>query len=134
INRRFAVEQAESPAIADSANPDDPSRSPRRNGRRGSDPRANGDDSSPDSQADSGAGDAGANPNGGDPEAPNRPPSRRRRRGGPGGAGRAPQVSLGDSPDERPDAALEHIRQAAESRRLPEEPPPDSPATEGKDW
>jgi Ca-activated chloride channel family protein len=134
INRKFAVEQAESPAIADSENPDDPSRSPRRDGRRGSDPRENGDDNSPDSQADSGSGDAGTNPDGGDPEKSNRPPNRRRRTGGAGGAGRGPQGALGDSPDDRLDAALEHIRQAAESRRLPEESPPDSPANEGKDW
>jgi Ca-activated chloride channel family protein len=134
INRKFAIEQAESPAIVDNENPDDPSRSPRRNGRRGTDPREDGGDNSPGSQTDSGSGDAGSSPDGGDQEKPNRPPNRRRRTGGAGGSGRGPQGSLGDSPDDRLDAALEHIRQAAESRRLPEEPPPDSPATEGKDW
>ena len=35
INRKFAAEQAESPAIADNENPEGPSRSPRRSGRRG---------------------------------------------------------------------------------------------------
>ena len=133
INRKFAVEQAESPAIADGENPDDPSRSPRRSGRR-PDPRANGEDNSPDAQPDSGAGSAGANPEDGDQNERERPPNRRRRTGGAGGTGKGPQGYHGDTPDDRLDAALEHIREAAESRRLPEELPPESPAAEGKDW
>ena len=131
INRKFALEQAESPAIADSENPDDPSRSPRRSGRRGPDPRADGEDTSPDAQSDSGA---GANPDDGDQDERNRPPNRRRRTGGAGGTGKGQEGYRGDSPDDRLDAALEHVRQAAEGRRLPEELPPDKPAAEGKDW
>jgi Ca-activated chloride channel homolog len=134
INRKFAVEQAESPAIADSENPEGPSRSPRRSGRRGPDPRPDGEDTSPDAQPDSGALGAGANPEGDDPDERNRPPNRRRRTGGAGGTGKGPQESRGDTPDDRLDAALEHIREAAESRRLPEELPPDRPTSEGKDW
>jgi Ca-activated chloride channel family protein len=134
INRKFAAEQAESPAIADSENPDGPSRSPRRTGRRGPDPRPDGDDTSPDAQPDSSEGGAGANPEGGDQDERNRPPNRRRRTGGAGGAGKGQEGYRGDTPDDRLDAALEHIREAAESRRLPEELPPDRPAAEGKDW
>ena len=88
----------------------------------------------PDAQADSGAGGAGANPDAGDQDERNRPPNRRRRTGGAGGTGKGPQGYRGDTPDDRLDAALEHIREAAESRRLPEELPPDQPAAEGKDW
>ena len=134
INRKFAVEQAESPAIADSENPEGPSRSPRRNGRRGPDPRPDGEDTSPDAQPDSGPGGAGANPDAGEEDERNRPPNRRRRTGGAGGTGKRPQGYQGDTPDDRLDAALEHIREAAESRRLPEELPPESPSAEGKDW
>jgi Ca-activated chloride channel homolog len=134
INRKFAVEQAESPAIADSENPEGPSRSPRRNGRRGPDPRPDGEDSSPDAEPDSGAGGAGANPDDGDQDERNRPPNRRRRTGGAGGTGKGQEGFRGDTPDDRLDAALDHIREATESRRLPEELPPDKPAAEGKDW
>jgi Ca-activated chloride channel family protein len=133
INRKYAVEQAQSPAIADGDNPDDPSRSPRRNARR-SDPRANGEDTSPDSQQDSGAGSAGAGSGDGAQNEPDRPPNRRRRTGGGGGAGKGSSGNRGDTPDDRLDAALENIREAAESRRLPEELPPESSAAEGKDW
>jgi Ca-activated chloride channel family protein len=131
VNRKFAVEHAESPAIADSENPDGPSRLPRRGGRRGSDPRQDVDDTSPDAQPDSGA---GANPEGGDQDERDRPPNRTRRTGGAGGTGKGQDGYQGGTPDERLNAALEHIREAAESRRLPEELPPDKPVADGKDW
>jgi Ca-activated chloride channel family protein len=134
INRKFAAEQAESPAMADSENPEGPSRSPRRSGRRGPDSRPDGEDTSPDAQPDSSAGGAGTNPEGGHQDERIRPPNRRRRTGGAGGIGKGEEGYHGDSPDDRLDAALENIREAAESRRLPEELPPEEPASEGKDW
>ncbi len=132
INRRFAIEQAQAPAIADTENPDGQSPSPRQNGRRGPNPRANGDDSPPDGPPDAG-GAGGANPDGDQQDDQNRPRPRRRRTGGAGGTGKTPQGNRGDMPEDRLDAALEHIREAVESRRLPEETPPESPA-HGKDW
>ena len=76
----------------------------------------------------------GENPDGDDQDERNRPPNRRRRTGGAGGTGKGQQGYHGDSPDDRLDAALEHIREAAESRRLPEELPPEVAGAEGKDW
>jgi Ca-activated chloride channel family protein len=134
INRQFAVEQAQAPAIADGESPNDRSRSPRQSGRRGPNPRPNGEDGSENAEDDSGAGGSGANPDSGDENERNRPPNRRRRTGGAGGTRKGPQESQGDTPDDRLDAALEHIREAAESRRLPEELPPESSAAGGKDW
>ncbi len=134
INRKFAIEQAQSPAIADNESSDDPSRPPHQNGRRGSDPRRNGEDAPPDGQADSGAGGTGENPDKRAEDERNRPPNRRRRTGGAGGTRKGSQGAQGETPDDRLDAALEHIREAAESRRLPEELPPDSSAADGKDW
>jgi Ca-activated chloride channel homolog len=133
INRRFAIERAQSPAIADSENPDGQSPSTRQSGRRGPDPHQNGADEPPEGQAESGASGGGSNPDGDQQDERNRPPTRRRRFGGAGRTGQALQGTRGDSPEDRLDAALEHIREAVESRRLPEELPPESPA-QGKDW
>jgi Ca-activated chloride channel homolog len=132
INRRFAIEQAQAPAISESENPDGQSPSPRQRGRRGPNPRPNGDDSPPDGQDDSGAA-GGANSDADQQDERDRPPTRRRRTGGAGGTGKASQENRGDMPEDRLDAALEHIREAVDSRRLPEELPHDAPA-DGKDW
>ena len=133
INRRFAIEQAQAPAIADGENPDGQSPSTRQSGRRGPNPRHNGADEPPDGEADGGASGGGANPDGDQQDERNRPPTRRRRMGGAGRTGQAPQGTRGDAPEDRLDAALENIREAVESRRLPEEVPQESPA-QGKDW
>jgi Ca-activated chloride channel homolog len=133
VNRRYAIEQAQAPAIADSEHPDGQSPSPRQSRRRGPNPRQNGDDSPPDDQGDSGAAGGGANSDGDQQDERNRPQNRRRRTGGGGHSGKTPQGVRGDMPEDRLDAALEHIREAVESRRLPEELPPESPA-QGKDW
>jgi Ca-activated chloride channel homolog len=133
INRRFAIEQAQAPAIADSENPDGQSPSPRQSGRRGPNPRQNGDDSPPDDESGSGTAGGGANSDGDQQDERNRPPKGRRRTGGGGHTGKSPQGIRGDMPEDRLDAALEHIREAAESHRLPEELPPEAPA-HGKDW
>ena len=55
INRQFAIEQAQAPAIADSENPDGQSPSPRDSKQRGPNPRSRGDDGAPDDQNDPGA-------------------------------------------------------------------------------
>ena len=133
VNRQFALEKAESLAVPQGAGPDDRSQSPRpeRRGSQNQNPR--GDDSSPEDQADSESGSGGAMPDGSSQGDSERPPFRPRRMGGAGGAGTTPPGARGDSPDDRLDAALESIR-TAQSRRLPDEPPPDSPADDGKDW
>jgi len=60
-------------------------------------------------------------------------PTGRRRMGGAGGSRSSPAGARGDSPEDRLDAAIEQIN-AAQSRRLPEEPPPASTNDDGKDW
>ena len=47
--------------------------------------------------------------------------------------GLAPPGARGDTPDDRLDAALEHIRDA-QNRRLPDEDPPVSANDDRKDW
>ena len=133
VNRQFAIEHAQAPAIADSENPDGKSPSPRQGRRQGPSPRPDGDDSPPEGDADPGAGGGGPNSGGDQQDDRNRPPTRRRRTGGGGHTGREPQAIRGDTPEDRLDEALEHIREAVESHRLPEEPQPDLPA-QGKDW
>ena len=56
INRKFAVEQAESPAIADNENPEAPRARHAGAAGAGPNPRPDGEDTSPDAQPDSGAG------------------------------------------------------------------------------
>lgn len=133
INRRFAVEQAQTPAIAEGQNPDNPSQGPRQSGRRGPNPRQQGDDSSPDDEAEPRTGSGGTSPDGADPDERKGASVRRRRTGGAGGTGRAAQGNRGDTADDRLDAALEHIREA-QARRLPDELPPESPTANRKDW
>ena len=53
--------------------------------------------------------------------------------GGAGGSSKTPPGASGESPEDRLDAALDNIR-AAQSRRLPEEPPPVSAGSDGRDW
>jgi Ca-activated chloride channel family protein len=133
VNRRFAIEQAQSPAVADSESPDGRSPSPRQSGRKGQNPRANDDGSQPDGQADTDTQGGGAGSDADQANERTRPPTGRRRTGGGGGTGNTQQGNRGDTPDDRLDAALENIREAVEHRRLPEELPPESPV-EGKDW
>ncbi len=89
----------------------------------------------PDGQPETGQGGGGANPES-DPNADgenNRPTPRRRRAGGAGGGRSTAPGTHGDSPDDRLDAALEHIR-AAQSRRLPDDPPPATANDDRRDW
>jgi Ca-activated chloride channel homolog len=133
INRRFALEQAQALAVPQGLNSDDGSQSQRPERRGPRDANKRGDDTSPDTQSESDPGAGGGSPDAESQEDPGRPPTRRRRIGGAGGGGATPPGARGDSPDDRLDAALENIR-AAQSRRMPDDPPPDSAADDGKDW
>ncbi len=134
INREFATKQEQSPAMPQGEGSDDPS-SPRRPDRKKSSDRRDGDDPTSDGQPDDGASADGTSP-GDDAEKSagrDRPPRNRRRPGGAGGGRTTPPGATGQSPEERLDAALENIR-AAQSRRLPEEPPPASAGDDQRDW
>ena len=127
VNRRFAIEHLDDAL----SQPDDADRDLSQQPDQGPDatPRAS------DAQEDDGPGDGPGRstpdePDGdaSEPRESDRPSPRKR--GGAGGDAASPP---GGSPDDRLDAALDQIRDAR-LRRLPDEPPPDSPRTEGKDW
>ena len=132
-NRKYAIEQAQAPAIADTESPEGQSPSQRDSKQRGPNPRPRGDDSGSDDQPDSSGPGGGANSGSDQQDQRKHLPPRRRRMGGAGGTGNPPHADRGDTPEDRLDTALEHIRESAQSRRLPEEVPPDS-HSEGKDW
>jgi Ca-activated chloride channel family protein len=130
-NRDFAYQQAQSPAIPQG--PDDPSTSKGPDRRRSPDRQPGGEDPSAEGEPESGPSNDGT---GADPESEKdgRDRTRRRRRaGGAGGSRTTPPGSVGESPEDRLDTAVESIR-AAQSRRLPEEPPPSSAGNDGRDW
>ncbi len=133
INRQFALEQAQALAVPQGLSSDDGSQSQRPERRGSQNPSKPGDDSSPEGQPESDPGGGGANPDADPKGDPDRPPSRRRRLGNAGGGGTTPPGARGDSPDDRLDAALENVR-VAQSRRMPDDPPPDSADDDGKDW
>ncbi|MDG3005086.1 VWA domain-containing protein [Paludisphaera mucosa] len=124
INRRFALEQLqEAISRQDEPAPDDPS--DRKDTPDGT-PRG-GEAKPDDGPGDDPEGRSGdADPSGG--RETDRPSPRKR-----GGAGGDDPSPPGGSPDARLDDALEQIRDARR-RRLPDEPPPDAPRAEGKDW
>jgi Ca-activated chloride channel homolog len=136
MNRQFALEQSQSltapegPSANDQSRSSQPDKKGARNRRTGG-----GDEQSPDEQAQNGPDtDGGGSGNGSedDPEK-RRPPRGRRRMGGAGGAQSPHSGPAGDSPEDRLDAALEHIR-AAQNRRLPDDEPPASANDDRKDW
>jgi len=131
INRRFALEQAPSLAIPQDQNSGDQPQSRRPDQRRAPNRRGGGDDPSPEGQPESDPESGGTGPDAGGQG--DRPPTGRRRMGGAGGSRSSPAGARGDSPEDRLDAAIEQIN-AAQSRRLPEEPPPASTNDDGKDW
>ena len=131
INRRFALEQAQSLAVPQDQNSGDQPQSQRPDRRRAPNRRGGGDDSSPEGQPESDPGDGGSGPDAGSQG--DRPRPSRRRIGGAGGGRSTPPGTRGDSPEDRLDAALENIR-AAQSRRLPEDPPPVSANDDRKNW
>jgi Ca-activated chloride channel family protein len=132
INRQFALEQSQALAFPQGMNSDQQSPSQRPDGRGSRNPSKPGD-TSPDGQSEADPGGGGGNPDADSQGDPEHPALRRRRMRGAGGTGSSSAGARGDSPDDRLDAALENIR-AAENRRLAEEPPPDAPAEDGKDW
>ncbi len=136
VNRQFALDQSQSLTAPDGENANDQSRSSQPDQKGARNRRAGGgDEQSPDEQAENGpeAGGGGSG-NGleGNPD-PRRPPRGRRRMGGAGGARSSQAGPAGDSPEDRLDAALEHIR-SAQNRRLPDDEPPASANDDRKDW
>ena len=127
INRRFALEQAASMAIQGESEDDHsaPKPRPRPPGGRQGDREG---DTPPDQDPNAEPRSDGSAPPG---EAGNRPP-RGRRQGGGGGASNDPGA-LGNSPDDRLDQAIAQARDA-QRRRLPEEPPTETPGDSRKDW
>ena len=131
INRRFALEQPQSLAVPQESSSDEGSRSPNSDRRKNPGRQGNGDSKSSDGEPENDPGTGGMGPEGeGDR---GRHPSGRRRMGGAGGGRTTPPGASGDTPDDRLDAALEHIR-AAQKRRLPDEDPPMSANDDRKDW
>jgi Ca-activated chloride channel family protein len=129
INRKFALEQAQSLAVPPSSSSGDDSHSRRRDPNR----RGRGEDGAADGKTEADSDNGGASGNSDQGESQNRPPATRRRIGGAGGGRSTPSSAAGDSPEGQLDAALEHIR-AAQGRRLAEEPPHESGTHAGKDW
>jgi Ca-activated chloride channel family protein len=135
INRDFAYKQAQSPAMPPAQGSDDPSSSRRPDRKRATDRRNGGDDPSSEREPETGPTADGTNPedDAGRSAARDRPPSKRRRLGGAGGSRSTPPGAEGESPQERLESALENIR-AAQSRRLPEEPPSAAASDDRRDW
>ncbi|MFI5458549.1 MAG: VWA domain-containing protein [Isosphaerales bacterium] len=131
INRRFALEQAQSLAVPQDEISGDQPQSQRPDRRRAPNRRGGGDNQSPEGQPESDPGSTGTGPDAGGQG--DRPAASRRRTGGAGGGRSSPPGTRGDSPEDRLDAALDQIR-AAQSQRLPEEPPPASATDDRKDW
>jgi len=136
VNRQFALDQSRSLTAPEGQNLSDqsPSSQPDRKGarnRRG----GRGDDQSPEEQSDNQPEAGGAGSGKGSDGNPDqrRPPRSGRRTGGAGGARSSQSAPTGDSPEDRLDVALEHIR-AAENRRLPDDEPPAAANDDRKDW
>jgi Ca-activated chloride channel family protein len=134
VNRAFAIERAESLAVPQGQDSDNPSQA-RRPDRRAPNRQPGDEDRPSQGQPETGpeAGGTGPEENVGSAADRDRPPRRWRHLGGAGGSQSTPPSTTGDSPEDRLDAALEQIR-AAQDRRLPEEPPPGSANDDHKDW
>jgi Ca-activated chloride channel family protein len=130
INREFALAQARALAVPQGESSDEP-KSQRPERRRGPDRPPGGDDQGPEGppEGEPGGGNANSDADG----RGGAPPAHRRRLGGAGGARPNSGSTRGNSPVDRLDAALDHIR-AAQSRRVAEEPPPEPTGGDAKDW
>ncbi len=133
INRDFAYQQAQTPSIPQGQGPEDASSSRRPDGRRSPDRPPGGE--GPSAEGDDEAGPSPGGPNAQDEaDKDGRNRRRRRRAGGAGGSRTTPPGASGESREDQLDAALDNIRAAESSRRLPDEPPPSSPGSDGRDW
>ncbi len=135
INRDFANRQAQSPSIPQGQGSDDPTASHKSDRRNAPDRRDGGETPGEGDEPETGPPTNGA---GGEEDSDkavgrDRPPRSRRRFGGAGGGRTTPPNSSGESPEDRLNAALESVR-AAQSRRLPDEPPPASATADRRDW
>jgi Ca-activated chloride channel family protein len=133
INRSFALEQPQSLAAPEDNRSGDGSKSKKPDRKRGSKTPGADDSKSSEGEPESDPGNAGSNGENDTHGDRNRPPASRRRMGGAGGGRTAPPGERGDTPDDRLDAALEHIR-AAQSNRIPNEEPPMAANGDRKDW
>ena len=133
INRSFALEQPQSLAAPQDDRSGDGSQSRKLDRKRSSKTPGAGEKQSSEAEPESDPGNAGANGENDTRGDRNRPPASRRRMGGAGGGRTSPPEERGDSPDDRLDAALEHIR-AAQSNRIPDDEPPVSANDDRKDW
>jgi len=132
INRRFALEQAQSLAIPQDQNSGDQPQSRRPDRRRAPNRRGGGDDQTPEGQPESDPESGGTGPDAS--EQGDRPPTGRRRIGGAGGSRSSPAGARGDSPQDHLDAAIEQINAAepAAPRRNPHPPPRTTTARIGR--
>jgi Ca-activated chloride channel homolog len=133
INRSFALEQPQSLAAPEDNRTGNGSQSRKPDRKRSPKAPGAGDSKSSEGEPESDPGNAGANGENDVQGDRNRPPTSRRRMGGAGGGRTSPPGEGGDSPDDRLDAALEHIR-AAQSNRIPDEEPPAAANDDRKDW
>jgi Ca-activated chloride channel homolog len=133
INRSFVLEQPQSLAAPQDDRSGDGSQSRKPDRKRSSKTPGGGEKQSSEAEPESDPANAGANGENDTRGDRNRPPASRRRMGGAGGGRTSPPEERGDSPDDRLDAALEHIR-AAQSNRIPDEEPPVSANDDSKDW
>ena len=131
INRQFALAQPQSLSVPQENSSDDRSKSQNQDRRKG--PRRQGDG---DGQSQKGGPESDPESGGASPEDDgdrDHRPAGRRRMGGAGGGRTAPPGARGDTPDDRLDTALEHIRDA-QHRRLPDDDPPATANDDRKDW
>jgi Ca-activated chloride channel family protein len=136
INRAYAYQQqAQSLAVPQGQSSNDSPKSGRSNQRRAPNRQLEGEEPESQGQPETGPSQSGPRPEDdpGKPAGRDRPPRKRRRLGGAGGSRSTPPNSAGESPEAQLETALEHIR-AAQSRRLPDEPPPDSANDDRKNW
>jgi Ca-activated chloride channel family protein len=136
INRAFAYEQeARSLEVPQDEGSEGPPRSRHPDRQRGPDDAPGQAEESSAGQPESGPS-AGGGGSEGDTQKEGgreRSPRSGRRFGGAGGSRPGPAGAAGEAPEDRLDAALEHIR-AAQARRLPEEEPPASADNDRRDW
>jgi Ca-activated chloride channel family protein len=136
INRAFAIEQAQSLAAPQGQGAEDSATAQRPDRPRAPNAQPGGDDAPA-----SGRPEAGPEPGGTSTDDAEKSDGRNRLKrwkrpvGGAGGSRTTPPGSVGESPEDRLETALETLR-TAEKRRLPDEPPPASAHDDRnrKDW